>query len=182
MSVADTLPVTVVHRAVVTVQTGQAVQIVDLTPAVDAVVRRAGLGDGLVAVTTRHTTTGLVLNDAEPLLQLDVVALLDRLVPRGLADAHDDLARRHGVAADERVNGHAHSHPNVRSPHVGDPDFRAVLLRASETLPVAAGRLALGRWQRLLFVELDGAQPRQVSVTCLGTAADAGPSGWPVAG
>jgi secondary thiamine-phosphate synthase enzyme len=159
MTVADTASFTVVHRAVLTVETEQPLQIVDLTPLVDAVIRRAGLADGLVAVTTRHTTTGLMLNEHEPLLGLDVMALLGRLAPEGAGYAHDDFTRRAGVRADERVNGHAHC--------------RAVLLRASETLPVADGQLVLGRWQRVLFVECDGGQRRQVSVTCLGVGRDA---------
>jgi secondary thiamine-phosphate synthase enzyme len=154
MAVADTAPATVVHRAVLTVETRAPLQIVDLTPLVDTVVRQAGLADGLVAVTTRHTTTGLLVNEHEPLLGLDVMAMLERLAPRGAGYAHDDLGRRPGVPAGERVNGHAHC--------------RAALLRASETLPVADGRLALGRWQRVLLVECDGGQRRQVSVTCLG--------------
>jgi len=159
MPVADTTSGTVVHRAVVTVDTDRPMQIVDLTPLVAAVVERAGLVDGLVAVTTRHTTTGLLLNEHEPLLEHDVLAMLERLAPRGAGYAHDDFARRHGVPPGERVNGHAHC--------------RAVLLRASETVPVADGRLALGRWQRVLFVECDGGQRRQVSVTCLGSGREA---------
>lgn len=159
MTVADTAAFTVVHRAVLTVETGQPVQIVDLTPLVDMVIRQAGLTDGLVAVTTRHTTTGLMLNEHEPLLGLDVIAMLERLAPGDGAYAHDDFARRQAVIPGERINGHAHC--------------RAALLRASETLPVADGHLILGRWQRVLFVECDGGQRRQVSVTCLGFGRDA---------
>ncbi|MGE0361328.1 MAG: secondary thiamine-phosphate synthase enzyme YjbQ [Vicinamibacterales bacterium] len=158
MPVADAAPGTVVHRAVVTVETDRPMQIVDLTPLVDAVVERVGLVDGLVAVTTRHTTTGLLVNEHEPLLEADLLAMLERLAPRGAAYAHDDFTRRGGVPPGERVNGHAHC--------------RAVLLRASETLPVAEGRLVLGRWQRVLFVECDGGQRRQVAVTCLGVGRD----------
>jgi secondary thiamine-phosphate synthase enzyme len=136
---------------------------------VASVVRRVGLVDGLVAVTTRHTTTGVLVNEHEPLLGLDIAEMLARLAPPTLGYAHDDLARRAGVPANERANGHAHC--------------QAVLLRASETVPVADGRLALGQWQRVLFVECDGGQRRQVSVTCLGVGSDpvAAPSSSPPA-
>ena len=80
--------------------------------------------------------------------------MLERLAPAGVGYAHDDFARRADLAPGERVNGAAHC--------------RAALLRASETLPVSGGTLMLGRWQRVLFVECDGGQRRQVSVTCLG--------------
>ena len=158
MAVADTSAITVVHRALVTVDSERAVQIVDLTPLVAAVIRRAGLADGLVTITTRHTTTGLVVNAHALLLASDIGAMLERLAPAAAGYAHDDFARRHAVAPGERVNGHAHC--------------QAVLLAASQTLPVADGRLSLGRWQRLLFVELDGAQRRHLSVTCLGLGGD----------
>ncbi len=166
MGVAATAPITVVHRAVLTIETERAVQIVDLTPLVASVVGRVGLLDGLVAVTTRHTTTGLLVNEHEPLLGLDIAAMLERLAPPTVAYAHDDFGRRRDVPANERANGQAHC--------------QAVLLRASETVPVADGRLALGKWQRVLFVECDGGQRRQVSVTCIGVGG--GPqaaTSWP---
>jgi secondary thiamine-phosphate synthase enzyme len=144
---------TVVHHATVVLETVRPLQVIDLTPPVAATVRGCGLWDGLVSVQTQHTTTGLLLNEHEPLLEEDLLAQLARLVPDGHY-AHDDLARRTGIAAGERRNGAAH--------------LRAALLSASETLPVSAGGLVLGRWQRLLFVECDGAQRRRISVTCLG--------------
>lgn len=154
MGVAELVAATVVHHATVEILSDRALQILDLTSLVESVVRRAGLWDGLVAVTTRHTTTGLLVNEQEPLLEADLTAMLERLAPAAASYAHDDLARREGVTAGERRNGHAHC--------------QAALLRASETLPVRGGGLALGRWQRVLFVECDGAQRRQVSVVCLG--------------
>ncbi len=154
MAVAEVVAATVVHHAVLDIHSDRALQLLDLTPLVAAVVRRAGLWEGLVAVTTRHTTTGLLVNEREPLLEGDLAAMFERLAPAGAPYAHDDLARRESVASGERRNGHAHC--------------RAALLRTSETLPVRGGGLALGRWQRVLFVECDGAQRRQVSVVCLG--------------
>jgi thiamine phosphate synthase YjbQ (UPF0047 family) len=41
-------------------------------------------------------------------------------------------------------------------------------VRASEALPVRGGRLDLGRWQRVFFVEFDGGQPRQLMLTMMG--------------
>jgi thiamine phosphate synthase YjbQ (UPF0047 family) len=50
----------------------------------------------------------------------------------------------------ERPNGHAHC--------------RALLLPSSACLNVNGGRLLLGRWQRVFFVELDGPRERELSV------------------
>jgi secondary thiamine-phosphate synthase enzyme len=154
MGVAEVAAATVVHHATLELRSEHALQVLDLTPLLTSVVERAGLWEGLIAVTTRHTTTGLLVNELEPLLESDLAAMFERVAPAGATYAHDDLTRRRDVTAGERVNGHAHC--------------RAALLRASETLPVRGGTLALGRWQRVLFVECDGGQRRQVSVVCLG--------------
>jgi secondary thiamine-phosphate synthase enzyme len=88
------------------------------------------------------------------LLVDDLIALLERLVPRGAGYAHDELHRRADAEPDERPNGHAHA--------------KAVLLRTAETLNVAGGQLQLGRFQRVLFVELDGPRQREVSFLAMG--------------
>ena len=154
-------PTTVVHFAVLGLETTQRLQILDVTPLVVAALGRCGLWEGVVTVQTRHTTTGLLLNEFEPLLAADLRAMLERLAPAGAGYAHDDFARRAALAPDERVNGAAHC--------------QAALLRASESVAVSGGDLRLGRWQRILFVECDGGQRRQVSVTCVGIARDRPP-------
>lgn len=137
------------------VETTQPFEIVDITAAVAGVVQGIGLEEGLVMVQTRHTTTGVLLNEHEPLLFEDLQKLFDRLAPRWAPYAHDDPARRVvNLMPGERRNGHAHC--------------RAALLRASESIAVAGRRLGLGRWQRLLFIDCDGGQRRELSVTLLG--------------
>src|SRR5690606_11493626 len=106
---------------------------------------------GLLHVQTRHTTTGLVINEREPLLLADIDERLELWAPAGASYGHDDASRRTvNLVPGERRNGHAHC--------------RAMLFRVSETIHVLDGRLALGRWQRVMFVELDGPQRREVSV------------------
>ena len=73
----------------------------------------------------------------------DFWALLDRLCPPDIAYGHDDMDRRRtrvaGRAAERRV-----------------PLPQALLLGSGQTLHVSGGALQLGRWQRILLVELDG--------------------------
>jgi secondary thiamine-phosphate synthase enzyme len=135
------------------------VEFVDVTEAVERTVRRSGVAQGLVCIQTQHTTTAVVVNENEPGLLEDMVDVLERLVPKGGPYRHDDLARRIGVPPDEPANADAHC--------------KAIFLSASQTLTVDAGRLLLGRWQRIFLVELDGGRVRTVSVTVLG----AGPRG-----
>jgi secondary thiamine-phosphate synthase enzyme len=135
-----------------TVVTTRSTEFIDVTDRLSAVVAEAGLVHGLLVVQTRHTTTGLLVNEAEPRLLEDLAGRLACWAPLDLPYAHDDLSRRTVNVLDgrERRNGHAHC--------------RAALFRSSETLIVEAGRLCLGRWQRLLFVECDGPQRRELVV------------------
>jgi secondary thiamine-phosphate synthase enzyme len=136
------------------IRTREAVEVVDLTARIEAFLEKAALEAGWVNVQSRHTTTGIVVNENEPGLLRDALALLERLAPRGAGYAHDALHLRPGVPPDERPNGHAHA--------------KALLLRTAETVNVASGRLQLGTWQRVLLVELDGPREREVSLLALG--------------
>ena len=60
--------------------------------------------------------------------------------------------RKPPIAVDERPNGHSH--------------LMHLLLSTSETIPVSDYRLALGIWQRVFLIELDGPRSREVLVRC----------------
>ncbi|HEV3062014.1 MAG TPA: secondary thiamine-phosphate synthase enzyme YjbQ [Vicinamibacterales bacterium] len=145
----------IVRHLVLSVETHRPVEFVDLTAAISAAVQGLTLLDGIVTVQTRHTTTGILVNEHEPLLLEDLEAMFERLAPASSAYAHDDPARRSvNLGPEERRNGHAHC--------------RAALLRASESVPVSGGALTLGRWQRVFLVDFDGGQRRQISLTLMG--------------
>lgn len=145
-----------VQHKTLTVHTVHPIQFMDVTRLVEAAVQQAALHSGVVTVQTRHTTTGLLINEYEPLLLADFRAMFERVAPARVDYAHDDFLRRTvNLTEDERPNGHAHC--------------RAALLRSSETVAVRGGLLDLGRWQRVIFVEFDGARRRQIGLTMLGT-------------
>ena len=137
-------------------------EFLDITERVEAAVRQSGVQHGLVNVQTRHTTGAIVVNENEPLLLEDLRERLVRFAPRGAHYRHDRLdLRTVNDAPGERPNGHSHT--------------RALVLGASESLNVVDGALALGHWQRVFFVELDGIRERSVSLCVRGTAPEPGP-------
>jgi secondary thiamine-phosphate synthase enzyme len=139
------------HHLTISVVTREDTEFIDLTPALGALVQSLGVREGVLTVQTRHTTTGVMINEHEPLLLEDLKAMFERLVPAGPYYEHDDFERRTvNLTPDERVNGHAHC--------------RAALLRTSESVPIVDGALTLGRWQRVFLVEFDGPRRREVSV------------------
>jgi secondary thiamine-phosphate synthase enzyme len=148
----------IAHR-ILGVDTQRPIEFVDITPLLSHAVREVGLVAGLAMLQTRHTTTGLLVNENEPLLLTDLEAFFSRVATAPGGYAHDDFRRRTvNLTPYERKNGHAHC--------------CASLLRTSECIAVAGGALDLGRWQRVFLVEFDGGQYRELSVTLIGEHRD----------
>lgn len=63
----------------------------DVTSLVEDLVHRSGVLHGTVSITTRHTTTAIVVNEPEPLLLEDTAAFLEKLAPADAAWGHNDM-------------------------------------------------------------------------------------------
>jgi secondary thiamine-phosphate synthase enzyme len=137
------------------IDTEQPLQFIDVTDALEMFLTSTGVDIGLLNIQSLHTTTAILVNEHEPLLLTDIAALLERVAPEGNTYRHDNVGLRSvNCVLGERPNGHSHC--------------RALLMGASIGIHVANGCLQLGRWQRVLFVELDGPRSRQVSVLVSG--------------
>ena len=64
---------------------------------------------------------------------------------------HDLISLRADVKPDERINGHSH--------------IRSMFFNNSETIPVSNGKLLLGNWKKIFFVELDPIREREIVLT-----------------
>jgi len=134
-----------------TVTPGERYAFVDLTDDLRRAIKDSGVTDGAAIAYCAHTTCGLVINEWEDGAMNDFRARIASLVPEDIYYAHDDLELRTQNLAEshERANGHSH--------------VKAMLLSAtSHAIPVAAGEPLLGRWQRLLLIELDEPKDRDV--------------------
>jgi secondary thiamine-phosphate synthase enzyme len=130
-------------------------QFVDVTNQIAECVRLAGVNNGIVNVQTKHTTTAIVVNENEPLLMDDMKKTLERVAPSSATYRHDDFSIRSvNLEPHECRNGHSHC--------------QALFLNASALLNIADGKMQLGRWQRIFFVELDGAKERTISIVIIG--------------
>ncbi len=129
----------------------------DLTEDLERAIKDAGVTDGAAIAFCEHTTTALLINEWEDGALADFRRHLTELVPdHGVYYAHDDFEiRTQNMHEDERKNGHAH--------------VKSMLLSAtSHAIPVVAGEPALGRWQRLIFLELDEPKARRVTFHVFG--------------
>jgi len=123
----------------------------DLTDPVRDAIRGLGIADGMALVNTQHTTCALFVNEYQGALLADLEGLMERLVPERAGYRHDDPR----VSDCERGNAHSH--------------LRAALLGRSVALAVEGGEVALGRYQSIIFAELDGPRVREITVQVIGT-------------
>ena len=131
----------------------------DITDEVNEAVRESGITDGIACVYSPHTTCCVRVNEFEQGFLEDFATLLKRLVPSTGYYAHDDRAKRtENICEEDLEFGNGHSHC-----------MSMLLGSAGESVPVAEGRLQLGTWQRVLFLELDRERDRRWVVQVVGT-------------
>lgn len=166
----------------------QEITVEDLTPHINALVQASGVRDGSVNVVSRHTTTGITINEWESRLIRDVRQWLLLLAPpddrstigvtgKGITYLHNDIDQRPD-SADERQrcieNGWDVDEPTAleawraQEPINAHSHLMSMLLGSSETIPVSGGKIVLGQWQSVMLVDVDGPRDRTVGIQVMG--------------
>ena len=113
---------------------------VDITEEVNRLVASVQIERGLCNLFVPHTTCAVIVSENwDPDVTTDMIGHLERLVPREGGFRHDE--------------GNSQAH------------ILSVMLSTSINIPIAAGRLALGRWQGIMLAEWDGPRERTVVVS-----------------
>lgn len=112
---------------------------------VEEIIKESGVKEGTVFLFCPHATAALVCNEADSTIHRDFEKVFNKLVPEDLAFEHI----MEGV-----VNARAHQ--------------LAMILGNTILAPIKNGKLDLGTWQSLFFVELLKARKRKVKVLILG--------------
>ena len=110
-------------------------EMIDITREVE---QRLPDGDGVCVLFVQHTTCGLTVNEnADPVVQTDMLGFLKRLIPQYEPNF------KHG-----EQNSDAH--------------IKTTLVGSSVTVPFENGKLALGTWQAIYLFEFDGPRERRI--------------------
>jgi secondary thiamine-phosphate synthase enzyme len=133
------------------VQTRGDKELVDITPEVERVVRESGVQNGVVNVLTMHTSSGIVVTEGLPCLEMDVLNHLETLAP-------DDGNYYHNryLDIDGRLGFNAGSH------------LKSILGGINAFFPVEDGQIVKGGRQRIYFAEYDGPLSRTYCVQVMG--------------
>lgn len=115
--------------------------IIDITATVGSVLDRSGVKQGLLTVFCKGSTGAITTIEFETGVINDLKKAIERIAPSNIPYEHD---KRWG-------DGNGFSH------------VRAALMKPSLSVPVIDGKLALGTWQQLVFIDFDN-RPRSRDV------------------
>lgn len=122
---------------IITVKSQNRTQLIDITSAINHAIRDANVSEGLCYVFSLHTTAAITINEnADPDVQTDLKAILDKLIPWSGDYKH--------------MEGNSAAH------------VKTSLIGSSELIAIENGRLVLGTWQGVYFCEFDGPRTRKV--------------------
>jgi len=126
-------------------------QMIPLTGQLRGVVAASGIRNGLAAVITLHTTTGISVNERVECLESDIQDTLQRLVPEDLPYAHARILPAYGSTAGNPT-GH----------------IKSMLTGTHCLFPVVDGEVLMGDAQDVYLYEFDGPARRTVVITVTG--------------
>lgn len=121
--------------------------IIDITDDVATLLNNNNFNEGNVLIFVGGSTAGITTIEYEPGLLKDYPKFFDRIVPMNMNYEHDNTWH----------DGNGHSH------------VRAAIQGASLTVPFSKGRLLLGTWQQIIFIDFDNrSRKREITVQVTG--------------
>jgi secondary thiamine-phosphate synthase enzyme len=122
-------------------------EIIDVTERVEAIVAESGVQEGMVLVSAMHISASVFVNDHEPGLWHDILHWLEDTVA-----PWDPGRYRHNETGEDNAAAH----------------LRSLTVGHEVIVPITAGKLDLGPWQRVFYGEWDGQRRKRVIVKVLG--------------
>jgi secondary thiamine-phosphate synthase enzyme len=130
-----------------TIFTDQYNQYLVITGEIERIVVESGIKNGVVTVQTKHTTTGVTVNESLECLESDIDDFLKRLVPEDHPYAHARMLKDYGSTAGNPT-GH----------------IKALVTGNHCHFPIIDGEIVRGGAQEVYFCEFDGPSERTVLV------------------
>jgi secondary thiamine-phosphate synthase enzyme len=149
------------HTAYLTFKTSERREFVRITEEVQDAVDAAGIEEGMALVSAMHITAGVWINDDEPGIQQDALEWLDKLAPPSWRPPANDVAEALGPDPGD-YRHHRGGEDN------GDAHLKNLLVHHQVVVPVTGGRLDLGPWQQIFYMEFDGRRSKRLVIKILG--------------
>ena len=121
---------------------------VNITPQVEAAVRKSGVQEGLCLVNAMHITASVFINDDEPGLHADYKKWLEQLAP------FDPSPQRYQHNRTGEDNADAH--------------LKRQIMGREVVVAITKGKLDFGPWEQIFYGEFDGRRTKRVLVKVIG--------------
>lgn len=135
----------------ITILTTEYNQFVLITKKIEDVVKESGVKNGIVNVISKHTTTGIAVNESLECLESDIEDFLGRLAPEDWPYAHARMLHDYGSTAGNPT-GHLKAHVTGNHCH----------------FIVNDGQIEKGGAQEVYFCEFDGPAKRTIMIQVMG--------------
>ena len=133
------------HTEYLTFKTKRHREYINITPEVEAALRKSAIREGMILVSAMHITAAVYVNDAEGGLIQDIDEWLERLAPTGPNYRHHQTGENNG-----------------------DSHLKSLLMHHEVVIPVTAGKLDFGPWQQVYYAEFDGQRSKRVIMKVMG--------------
>lgn len=120
---------------------------INITPQIEALVKRSGVKEGLCLVNAMHITSSVYINDAESGLIQDYDEWLEGLAPHGPTSRY-----RHNLTGEENADAH----------------LKRQIMGREVVVAITNGRLDFGPWEQIFYGEFDGQREKRVLVKIIG--------------
>ena len=120
----------------------------NITPTIEAIVRKSGIQEGLCLVNAMHITASVFINDDEPGLHADYKQWLEQLAP-----------------FDESPQRYAHNRTGEDN---ADAHMKRQIMGREVVVAVTKGQLDFGPWEQIFYGEFDGKRNKRVLVKVIG--------------
>ena len=134
------------HREILTFNTKQKREYINITPQVEDAVRKSGVREGLVLVNPMHITASCYINDDEQGLIQDFDEFLEKLAP------YDLKKYRHHQTGEDN----------------GDSHLKRQIFGREVVVAITEGKLDFGTWEQIFYAEFDGRRPKRVLIKIIG--------------
>jgi secondary thiamine-phosphate synthase enzyme len=120
----------------------------NITPQVEAIIKKSGVREGLVLVNAMHITASVFINDNESGLHEDYKKWLERLAP-----------------FDASPKTYAHNRTGEDN---ADAHLKRQVMGREVVVAITKGKLDFGPWEQIFYGEFDGRRPKRVLVKVIG--------------
>lgn len=149
------------HTVYKTFNTRERREFVRITEEVAGAVSDAGVQEGMVLVSAMHITAAVWVNDNEPGIQADALEWLDKIAPPSWKRAENEVSQVLLPSGGD-YRHHRSGEDN------GDAHLKNMLVHHQVIVPITKGRLDLGPWQDVFYVEFDGRRAKRLIIKVMG--------------